>query len=94
MIAMVVTLKIKDGMNAAFEAVARELIPAVRANEPGNAQYMLCKKSPNEYVFIEQYVDDDAIAAHRASAHFRTIAAKFGECLDGRPDAMKLEVVL
>jgi quinol monooxygenase YgiN len=55
---------------------------------------MLCKKSPTEYVFIEQYVDDDAIAAHRASAHFRTIAAKFGECLDGRPDAMKLEVVL
>jgi quinol monooxygenase YgiN len=96
MIALVVTLKIKDGKQAEFEAIAAELVAAVRANEPGNKQYTMCKKdgSATEYVFIEQYVDDAAIAAHRATEHFRTLGAKFGACMEGRPEVMRMEVVL
>lgn len=96
MIALVVTLKIKDGKQADFEAVARELVPQVRANEPGNAQYMLCKKegSANEYVFIEQYRTQADLDAHGKTAHFMAAGPRLGACLDGRPDMIRLEVVI
>lgn len=96
MIGLVVTLKVKDGKQEEFEAMARELIPQVRANEPGNVQYTMMKKegSATEYVFIEQYKDDAAIAAHRAMPHFQKAMPVFGACLDGRPDMVRLEVLV
>jgi quinol monooxygenase YgiN len=96
MIALVVTLKIKDGKQAEFEAMARELVANVRANEPGNAQYMLCKKdgSANEYVFIEQYKSQADLDAHGKTAHFAAAMPTFGACLDGRPDMVRTEVVI
>jgi quinol monooxygenase YgiN len=96
MIALVVTLKIKEGKQAEFEAMAKELVPAVRANEPGNAQYMLTKKegSTNEYVFIEQYKSQADIDSHGKTAHFQKAMPIFGACLDGRPDMVRLEVVV
>jgi quinol monooxygenase YgiN len=96
MIALVVTLKIKDGKQAEFEAVARELVPQVRANEPGNVQYMLCKKegSTNEYVFIEQYKSQADIDSHGKTPHFQAAMPRFGACLDGRPEMVRLDVVI
>ncbi|MDX2233104.1 MAG: putative quinol monooxygenase [Hyphomonadaceae bacterium] len=95
MIGLVVTLKVKEGKQAEFEAMANELIPQVRANEPGNVQYTLTRKedSTTEYVFIEQYVDDAAIEAHRATAHFQKAMPVFGACLDGRPEMTRLTVL-
>ena len=43
MIAMLATLKVKEGHEADFEAAAKKLAEAVRANEPGNQLYQLCK---------------------------------------------------
>lgn len=96
MIALVVTLKVKDGKQAEFEAMARELVPQVRSKEPGNAQYMLCKKegSTTEYVFIEQYKSQADIDAHGKTAHFQAAMPIFGSVLDGRPDMVRLEVVV
>ena len=96
MIGLVVTLKVKDGKQAEFEAAACDLIPQVRANEPGNAQYMLTRKegSTTEYVFIEQYKTQADLDAHGKTAHYIACAPKLGACLDGRPDIMRLEVLL
>lgn len=96
MIALVVTLKIKDGKQAEFEAMVRDLVPQVRANEPGNVQYMCCKKegSTTEYVFIEQYKSQADIDAHGKTAHFQKAMPIFGAVLDGRPDMVRLEVVV
>jgi len=96
MIALVVTLKVKDGKQAEFEAMARDLVPQVRANEPGNVQYMLCKKdgSTTEYVFIEQYKSQADIDAHGKTAYFQQAMPIFGACLDGRPDIARMEVVI
>lgn len=95
MIGLVVTLKVKDGKQAEFEAVARELVAEVRAKEPGNIQYTLCRKegSTTEYVFLEQYKDAAALAAHGATDHFRTISPRLGPCLDGRPEMIRLDVL-
>ena len=95
MIGLVVTLKVKDGKQEEFEGVARELIAAVRANEPGNAQYTLTRKqgSTTEYVFLEQYKSQADLDAHGKTAHYTTLAPKLGPCLDGRPDMIRLDVL-
>lgn len=95
MIGLVVTLKVKDGKQEEFEAVARELIKNVRANEPGNAQYTLTRKqgSTTEYVFLEQYRSQADLDAHGKTAHYLAGAPALGACLDGRPDMIRLDVI-
>lgn len=94
-IGVVATIKIKPGTNEAFEAVAKELMAAVRANEPGNKVYQLCKsKAQSEtYVVLEIYADQAAVEAHGKSEHFRTIGAKMGPSMAGRPDVQYLDTV-
>jgi quinol monooxygenase YgiN len=94
-IGVVATIKIKPDTNAAFEAVATELMAAVRANEPGNKVYQFCKSKadPSTYVVLEIYADQAAVEAHGKSEHFRTIGAKMGPCMADRPDVQYLDTV-
>jgi quinol monooxygenase YgiN len=86
-VGIVATLKVQEGKEADFEAVFRDLSKAVRANEPGNKLYQLCKsrKDATTYVVMEIYESDEALKAHGASEHFRTIGAAMGPTLAGRP---------
>ncbi|MBD3647398.1 MAG: antibiotic biosynthesis monooxygenase [Pseudomonadales bacterium] len=81
-------LNIQEGKNEEFEGYFKELIEAVRANEPGNNFYDLHKsrEDENTYIVLEQYKDQEALDAHGKSDHFRTIGAKMGGCLAGRPE--------
>ena len=68
-LSVVAKIKVKDGQQAAFEAVASKLAAAVNANEPGCLLYTLNKgDDPLTYVFLERYADEDAVKAHRARA--------------------------
>jgi quinol monooxygenase YgiN len=94
-IGVVATIKIKEGTNAAFEAVANELMAAVRANEPGNKVYQFCKSKsdPTTYVVMEIYADQAALEAHGKSEHFRTIGPKMGPSMAGRADVQYFDTV-
>lgn len=94
-VGVIATIKVQDGKDKDFEAVFRDLAKAVRANEPGNKVYQLCKsrKDANTYVVMEIYESDEALKAHGASDHFRTIGAGLGPTLAGRPDIHYLDVV-
>lgn len=94
MLATIATLKIKPGHEADFEAVAKQLVAAVNAHEPGCKLYTL-NKAPTDgvYVFMERYVDEAAVAAHRASEHFRTFGPQMGPHLDGPPEILRLTEV-
>jgi quinol monooxygenase YgiN len=96
MIGLVVTLKIKDGMQAQFEAAMAELIAQVRAHEPGTLAYVMTRKqgSTTEYVMMEQYASEAAIKAHEGAAHFQAALPKLGPCLDGAPHTLKLDIVI
>jgi quinol monooxygenase YgiN len=96
MIGLVVTLKVKDGMQAQFEAAMAELIPQVRTKEPGTISYTMTRKqgSTTEYVMMEQYASDDAIKAHESAPHFQAALPKLGPCLAGAPETLKLDVVI
>ncbi|OGK86603.1 MAG: hypothetical protein A2X52_19935 [Candidatus Rokubacteria bacterium GWC2_70_16] len=94
MLAVVATIKVKPGMDKEFEAVARELVAKVNANEPGCALYALHHgEAAGTYVFLERYVDQAAAEAHRAADHFKTLGRKMGEYMDGRPELLRLREV-
>ena len=94
MIAIIATLKTKPGAGAQFEAVAKELMAQVHANEPGCKLYQLCKASePDTYVFMERYVDQAAVETHRGTAHFKELGKKMGAFMDGRPDVKILQEI-
>lgn len=94
-VGVVATLKVQEGKEADFEAAARDLAKAVRANEPGNRLYQLfrSKKDKNTYVFMEIYESDEAMKAHGASEHFRTLGAGLAPALAGRPDIQYFDAV-
>jgi quinol monooxygenase YgiN len=94
MLGIVARITVKPGMEQAFEAVARELVAKVRANEPGCLLYALhTSETPNVYVFMERYADQAAVEAHRATEHFRALGRKMGEYMDGRAEVMRLTEV-
>lgn len=93
MIGIVATLKVQDGKGSELEAVFKELAALVRANEPGNVLYQLTKSraDANTYKVLELYKDQEAVAAHSGSAHFKEMSPKMGPCLAGRPDIELLD---
>jgi len=94
-VGVLATIKIKEGANDAFEAVAKEMMAAVRANEPGNKVYQFCKSKsdPTTYVVMEIYADQAALETHGKSDHFRTIGPKMGPSMAGRPDVQYFDAV-
>jgi quinol monooxygenase YgiN len=81
-------LKVKAGSEAVFEAAAKEMIAAVRANEPGTTAYVLHKSNqdPTSYWFYETYVDQASVDLHGKTAHMKAFGGKIGAALDGRPE--------
>jgi quinol monooxygenase YgiN len=71
MIAVAVTYTFKPGHEDEAVAYFRELIPASR-REPGCRQYVVhrAKSDPGKFFIYEQYDDEAAFDAHRASPHF------------------------
>jgi quinol monooxygenase YgiN len=94
MLGVVATIKIKEGKGAEFEKVATELVSKVNESEKGCLLYQLYHgEVPNTYVFMERYVDQAAVEAHRATEHFKSLGRKMGEFMDGRPEVVRLREV-
>ena len=93
-IGIIATLRVQPGKEEEFEGVFAELAPAVAANEAGNSYYKLFRTDEaGVYKVLECYDDEAAVAAHRASDHFRTLGAKLGPCLAGAPEIERLAAV-
>jgi quinol monooxygenase YgiN len=85
---------VKPGTGAQFEAVAKELVAKVQANEPGCKLYVLHRaEAADTYVFLERYVDPAAIETHRKTEYFKSLGRKMGEFMDGPPQLMRLTEV-
>jgi quinol monooxygenase YgiN len=94
MLAIVATLRVKAGSEADFEAVAKELVAKVNANEPGCELYQLHRSDdPQTYYFLERYRDMAAIEFHRSTPHFKELGAKMGAFMEGRPQIVRLTQV-
>ena len=95
MIAVIATLRVKDGQAQEFERLFTELAAQVRANESGNTAYQLCRSrtETDTYKVLEIYRDEEALEAHRASDHFRSAGPGLGIVLAGRPELELLDAV-
>lgn len=94
MLGVVATIKVKPGTGAQFEAVAKELVAQVRANEPGCKLYVLHRaEAADSYVFLERYVDQAAVEAHRKAEYFKTLGRRMGEFMAGPPEIVRLTEV-
>jgi len=92
-IGVIARLKIQEGKNEEFETIFAELSTAVHENETGCNFYALHKADSTTYVVLEQYVDQAALDAHGQTDYFKSIGAKLGGCMAGRPEIEYLEGV-
>lgn len=95
MIGVVATLKVQDGKQSDFEAVAKDLMAKVNANEPGCLMYQLFKEKGSEdtYIFMERYATSDDLKAHGQTEYFKAAGPNLGACLAGRPDVKYYDIV-
>jgi quinol monooxygenase YgiN len=88
MVVLAVTWMAKAGREAEVADVFAKLTEESR-KEPGCVMYMVHrhKTEPRRFFIYEQYKDDAALEAHRASAHFLQYAKKellkFGDRIEG-----------
>jgi quinol monooxygenase YgiN len=92
-IAVIARLNVAAGKGAEFEKAMLALAAQVRANEPGNQMYTLCKDADGNYLMMELYKDEASLAAHGQSAHFKASGASFKGLMAGAPQIQRLQVI-
>jgi quinol monooxygenase YgiN len=77
---IVAILATKSGRAEELRALLDGMVVASRA-EPGNLQYDLwCDHADaGRFVLMELYTDETAVAAHRASPHFKNYLSKIND---------------
>jgi quinol monooxygenase YgiN len=77
---IIAVLVARSGMAGELRALLDGMVVASRA-EPGNLQYDLWrdKADAGRFVLEELYTDDAAVAAHRASPHFKNYLGKIND---------------
>ncbi len=94
MIALIAKMKPAAGKEKEFEAVLADLAKEVRAKEPGCKLYTLTKDAEGNYLMLELYDDEAALAAHGKSDHFKAAGPRFAGVLGGRPELTQLQVIV
>lgn len=75
MIVLVAKYTVKTGQGDRVEAALIRMAPLVKAGEPGCTLYYANRSTENPDIFLlyEHYLDQDALAAHRETPHFKEI---------------------
>jgi autoinducer 2-degrading protein len=83
-ITFIARMTVREGREAEFTALCRELEDHVRANEPGTRMYGFYRlREPRRYAVIESFADEAAEHLHMGSAKLAALAPKISACLDG-----------
>ena len=95
MLGVVATLRVKPGMEKEFEAVARELVAKVNANEPGCKLYALhhsrdAATPTSSWSATSTRPPSTPIAR---TDYFKALGRKMGEYMDGRAEVVRLREV-
>lgn len=88
---LVATITPKPDQFDAVEAVLRELIPSVHA-EDGCECYAL-HRGPDRLVFVEKWRDMAALGAHGSGPSIKAMNERLAGLVTGRPDVQVLEAV-
>ena len=69
MVTLIATVEVKEGkMQEAIE-VLKEIVPQIKASEPGTLEYIphTVKGRENKIIFYEKYEDGEAMKTHMAN---------------------------
>ncbi len=85
MLTIIVRYEAKPGAEDAIASALGKLIAPTR-REPGCLQFVVYRsqEEPGQFVIYEQYADDDAVAAHRETAHYLEMHRVVPPMLAGR----------
>ena len=85
MMTFIARMKIKEGKEKDFVALAAKLTENVHAHEPETLRYEFfkLKDEPLGYAVFEQFSSEAAEEAHRNTPHFNELAPVLIECIDG-----------
>ena len=69
MITLIATLKVKDGNMEEAIQILKEIVPKVKASEPGCMEYIphTVRGDEKTIIFYEKYSDKDALKLHAAN---------------------------
>lgn len=93
MIALIAKMPVVPGKEADLEAGMKKLIDVVSAEEPGNKLYTLVKTDDGEYMMLELYENEEALAVHGKSDAFKAAGAALAGVMSGRPELVKATVI-
>ena len=93
MIKVVAHNYIKEEKIVDFIAIAKQLVQATRENDLGCIRYELLQdvKNPAHLTMLEEWLDEESLAKHASSKHFKDSISKFGEFIEksGEPYMFK-----
>lgn len=94
MISIIAKIPLQDGKKEAFTEAFKEMAKSV-ATEEGNLLYSLnfSANDPNTAVIMERYKDQDALATHSQSDHYKAFGGKIRDLVGGRADIAVMEEV-
>ena len=95
MVRIVAKISVNPGMEEEFKATAKELVE-LSQKEIGNESYTLnvSKENDRNFVFVEVWKDQGAVASHMASPHFTRIFPKLTAMAVERPVVEMLNEVV
>lgn len=71
MVTLIATIKVKEGKMEDAKEVLKEIVPMIKASEPGTLEYIphtvTGRKDKNTIIFYEKYKDDAAMKLHMAN---------------------------
>ena len=75
MISLVARYTVREGERERVATWLEEMAARVERDEPECETYAVgrSKDDPDQYVLFERYPDEDALAAHRSTSHYREI---------------------
>ncbi len=75
MIVLVARYYVKQGKGDEVEAHLKRMAPLVKEHEPRCKLYLAnrSQEDPDQFLLYEQYADEAALEAHRATPHFQDI---------------------
>ena len=92
MIVLLAKSIVQDGKQQEFISVAEKLVKATR-EEPGCVYYDLVQESEKVFLFVEKYLDEDAVKHHMESTHFRTYVPMLNGFREGVSEVTKCVTV-
>ncbi len=89
----IATLSIKQGREAEFERLQKELSELTHAHEPGTVVYDVIKSrdKPRTYVVYARFKDEAAFQAHQVSPFHDRLVPPIMACVEGDMDLKMLD---